>query len=77
MSELKAMALIFDKAQKKFEEVFGTRWLSFEGAVGALLQNFDILVVLGGYLLKVLWVLFFRTLIFWLVVSCLMKKVVI
>jgi hypothetical protein len=39
MSELKAMALIFDKAQKKFEEVFGTRWLSFEGVVGAFFRT--------------------------------------
>jgi hypothetical protein len=29
--------------------------------VGALLQNFDILVVLGGYLLKVLWVLEYQS----------------
>ena len=51
MSELKAMALFFNKAEKRFQEVFGTRWLSFEGVVGALLQNFDILV--GCFLKKV------------------------
>jgi hypothetical protein len=44
MSELKDMVLFFDKAEKRFQEVFGTRWLSFEGVVGALLQNIDILV---------------------------------
>jgi hypothetical protein len=44
MSELKDMVLFFDKAEKRFQEVFGTRWLSFEGVVGAFLQNIDILV---------------------------------
>jgi len=44
MANLKAMGVIFDKAEKKFQEVFGTRWLSFEGAVGALLDNFDMLL---------------------------------
>lgn len=43
-SELKAMAVILDKVEKKFQEVFSTRWLSFEGAVSALLHNFDIMV---------------------------------
>lgn len=38
------MGVIFDKAERKFQEVFGTRWLSFEGAVGALLDNFDMLL---------------------------------
>ncbi|XP_071168230.1 zinc finger protein 862-like [Mytilus edulis] len=44
MSELKAMATIFDKAEKRFQEVFSTRWLSFEGSVSSLLHNFDILI---------------------------------
>ena len=43
-ASLKAMGVIFEKAEKKFVEVFATRWLSFEGAVGALLDNFDMMV---------------------------------
>ncbi|CAC5413209.1 DAW1 [Mytilus coruscus] len=38
------MATIFDKAEKRFQDVFSTRWLSFEGAVSSLLHNFDILI---------------------------------
>ena len=40
-SKLKEMQTILECAEAKFKQIFRTRWLSFEGAVEAIIANLD------------------------------------
>ena len=45
IAKLESIQKVLDSASRsRFKEVFHTRWLSFEGAVDAILQNFSALV---------------------------------
>jgi hypothetical protein len=44
MSTLSAIQSVLQKHSFRFQEVFHTRWLSFEGAVGALVKNYSSLL---------------------------------
>lgn len=43
-SKLKKIQDIFEMSERKFKQTFSTRWLSFDGAVDAILQNYDALL---------------------------------
>ncbi|XP_076308476.1 zinc finger protein 862-like [Tachypleus tridentatus] len=44
MATLTAVQSIINTEEKRFKEIFHTRWLSFEGAVDSLLSNYSSLV---------------------------------
>ncbi|KAK3091876.1 hypothetical protein FSP39_023354 [Pinctada imbricata] len=45
LGKLKKMQSVLEMSEIKFKQTFATRWLSFEGAVDAIITNYDALVM--------------------------------